>query len=351
MRNQKQSKRNHLSMIAMAIVVLAGMIGAAVQPAAAASNSTRSVSIVSVLAGKSVTIDAKGFPANTDVTVRMGQYGTKAASGTIAGTAVTASNGTLKGTYTIPDALKSQAKIALRVETTAKPSQFAYNWFANVTTSPTSTSSAPTSTTSTGNIVITDVNEDKDVTFKAAGAPAGAKLAVWFDWETSSGALKGQQSGTVKVGSDGTILATVKIPPAAKDRPSLRLRLQGLSGSSYLIYKWFTNADIATSGGSSSGSTGGLPYIVVTAVSKDNTVTIKAYKFPQGEYVVRMDSGGSSAKNGIKVDTIEIKENKTYSATFDIPDDLAGEDTITIRIQSVDDAKTFAYTTFDNVTQ
>ncbi|MBP1704099.1 MAG: hypothetical protein H6Q38_3206, partial [Chloroflexi bacterium] len=93
------------------------------------------------------------------------------------------------------------------------------------------------------------------------------------------------------------------------------------------------------------------PYIVVTAVSKDNTVTIKAYKFPQGEYVVRMDSGGSSAKNGIKVDTIEIKENKTYSATFDIPDDLAGEDTITIRIQSVDDAKTFAYTTFDNVTQ
>jgi len=349
MKRKHISKRSRIPLIVIALIVFTSLISAAVQPVAAASSSP-SLTIVSVVGGKSVTIQAKDFPTNTAVTVRMSPYGSKGAGGTIVGTGVTASNGTLQATYNIPAALKSQAKIVVRVEATAKPSLYAYNWFSNISSS-TAVTSTPAGTSNTGNITITDVEEDENVTFTATGAPAGAKLEVWFDWKNNSGALQGKQSGTVKVSSSGTVKATVNIPSPAKDRPSLRLRLQGINGGSYLAYRWFINADDFYSGsGSSSTYSSGLPFILVTAVVEDSQVSINAYNFPKGEYVVRMDVGGTSASGGIKVDTISIKENTTYTGPFNIPDDLSGEDTIAIRIQNVSDSRIYAYTSFENDT-
>ncbi len=352
MKGLKNSLRTRLPLAALALVLLASLASAAAQPAAAASSS---LTIVSVEAGQSATIKAAGLPANTAVTVRMAPMGSKAAGGTIVGKAVSASNGTLKGTYAIPKELKLEARIAMRVEATAKPSQFAYNWFNNTVSSvSTSASNAgiPSGAASAGKITIVDVAEDDYVTISVTGAPAQARLAVWFDWKNKNGVLQARQAGTVKVSSSGALNDTIDIPTAAKDRGELRIRLQGLNGANYLAYRWFLNADNDDYSGSSSAATSenGIAYIVVQSVVKNDTVTLDAINFAKGEYVVLMDKVGSGAKNGIKVDTITIKQGKTFTGTFDIPSKLVGEDDIAIRIQSVDDSTYYAFTWFDNVT-
>ena len=309
-----------------------------------------------------MTIRVSGMAANTPVTVRIGNPGNKGRAGEIVTTAVTSGEGGLRATYAIPVALKTLKKLAVRVEATADTSQFAYGSFVNVSkgkattvsggsSSSSGSTSIPTgSTLNAGNISVTDVVEDKSVTIKVTGAPAGARLAVWIDWNNRSGVLQGRQAGTVKAGSDGTINATIKFPSAAADRGTLRVRLQGLDGATYQAYRWFINseADSDSGSGAPSTSTGGIPYVVVISVEEDDSVKIKAFNFPKGDYVILMDEVGSGAKNGIKVDTVTIKTGRTFTGTFDIPDDLEGEDEIAIRVQNADESSYFAYTWFDN---
>jgi ribosomal protein L11 len=249
----------------------------------------------------------------------------------------------------------------VRVEVTADVSQFAFASFVNVSkgkaipvsgaASSSGGSSIPTgSSLNVGNITITDVVEDKSVTFKVTSAPAGARLAIWIDWNNRNGVLQGRQAGTIKVGSDGALHAMIKLPSAAVDRGRLRVRLQGLDGSTYLAYRWFINAenDSDTGSGAPATSSGGLPYVVVISVEEDESVKIKAFNFPKGDYVILMDEVGSGAKNGIEVDTVTIKAGRTFTGVFDIPDDLEGEDEIAIRVQNVDESSYYAYTWFEN---
>jgi hypothetical protein len=85
-------------------------------------------SIESVSADNTVTILTHNFPAGLDYTVRMGVYGTKAINGIDVATTNSGSGGAFEVTYNIPDELKGDAKIAIRLETAGS---FAYNWFFN----------------------------------------------------------------------------------------------------------------------------------------------------------------------------------------------------------------------------
>lgn len=362
--NLKINSKARGAYLALAFTMIMSMFAAAVQPAlaadTAASKSGR-LEVLSIVSGESVTIRVSGMAANTPVTVRMGAAVNKGRAGEIVGTAVTSGEGGWRATYAIPATLKTQKKLAVRVEVTADISQFAYRSFVNVSKGKASTVSGggsssagsiiPTgSSLNAGNITITDVVEDKSVTIKVTGAPAGARLAVWLDWNNRNGVMQGRQAGTVKAGSDGAINATVRFPSAAVDRGTLRVRVQGLDGSTYLAYRWFINSDDDSSSGSGapSSSTGGIPYVVVLSVDIDDSVTIKAFNFPKGEYAILMDEVGSGAKNGIEVDTVTIKSGRTFTGTFDIPSSLEGEDEIAIRVENVDESAYFAFTWFDN---
>ncbi len=364
MNNLKTTSRARFAYLALAFTMIVSMLVAAVQPALAAETAAGKsgrLEVLSIVSGESVTLRVSGMAANTPVTVRMGAAVTKGIAGEIVGTAVTSGEGSWRATYAIPASLKTQKKLAVRVEVTADISQFAYRSFVNVSkgkgaavsggSSSSSGSSIPTgSSLNAGNITITDVVEDKSVTIKVTGAPAGARLAVWIDWNNRNGVMQGRQAGTVKAGSDGAINATVRFPSAAVDRGSLRVRLQGLDGSTYLAYRWFINSDDDSDSGSGapSTSTGGIPYVVVLSVDVDDSVTIKAFNFPKGEYAILMDEVGSGAKNGIEVDTVTIKSGRTFTGTFDIPGSLEGEDEIAIRVENVDESAYYAFTWFDN---
>ena len=363
MENQKLTSRMHLATIAMALIMVISLLVAAVQPAlaagAAAAKSGR-LEVLSVVSGESVSIRVSGMAANTPVTVRMGAAVNKGRAGEIVGTAVTSGEGSWRATYAIPAALKAQKKLAILVEATADISQFAYQSFVNVSKGKTTTVSGGSSSSagsipsgsslSAGNITITDVVEDKSVTIKVTGAPANGRLAVWIDWNNRNGVMQGRQAGTVKVASNGSLSATIKLPSAAVDRGTLRVRLQGLDGSTYLAYRWFINAksDSDTGSGAPATSTGGIPYVVVISVDENDSVKLKAFNFPKGEYIILMDEVGSGAKHGIEVDTVTIKAGRTFTGTFEIPNELEGEDEIAIRVQNVDESAYFAYTWFDN---
>jgi hypothetical protein len=338
---------------AILLSLFAGLFGFA-QPAEAAglAAKTGTLKIVSVEAGQSVTIRVQGMAKDAPVTVRMGRYGTKGANGTIVGNTVTSSQGSFTSKFAIPASLANEKKIAVRVEVTADPKQYVHNWFKNETNAKTSvTTSVPGGTMSTGSLKVTDVVEDKSVSIKLTNAPANARLAIWFDWKNANtGAMRGQQAGTLKVGSDGTVAKTIKMPAAVADRVSLRIRLQGID-SNFQAYQWFINGDDDSYSGSNapSDSTSGLPYLLVTAVDPGKTVSVKAANLPAGEYKVLMDERSSNgAKKGIKVDTVTVVKNKAYTGSFEIPDELVNVKEISIRFQHIDDANAYAFTWFTN---
>jgi hypothetical protein len=348
-----ETLQTRILLAAILLSLFTGLFGFAKPASAAALTAkTGTLKIVSVEAGQSATIRVQGMARDTPVTVRMGRYGTKGAGGTVVGNTVTSSQGSFTSKFAIPASLANEKKIAVRVEVTADPKQYLHNWFKNETNAKTSvTSTVPGGAMSTGNLKVTDVVEDKSVSIKLTNAPANARLAIWFDWKNANtGVMRGQQAGTIKVGSNGTVSKTIEMPAAVADRVSLRIRLQGID-SNFQAYQWFINGDDDSYSGSSapSDSTSGLPYLLVTGVTPGKTVSVKAANLPAGEYKVLMDERSSNgAKKGIKVDTVTVVKDKAYKGTFEIPNELVNVKEISIRFQNIDDANAYAFTWFTN---
>lgn len=86
--------------------------------------------IVSVVAGDSVTIETRNFPAGVKIDVRMGSYGTAGVGGTLITTTDSGKGGAFQAKYTIPAGLKTLDRIAIRLES-ASTGYYAFNWFYN----------------------------------------------------------------------------------------------------------------------------------------------------------------------------------------------------------------------------
>jgi hypothetical protein len=82
-----------------------------------------------------VVIHAYNFPASEKFTVQMGIYGTYGINGIVVATTDSGTGGSFEATYTIPDSLKGQDKIAIRMDSSTGY-YYSYNWFYNVTTTP-----------------------------------------------------------------------------------------------------------------------------------------------------------------------------------------------------------------------
>lgn len=91
------------------------------------------ISIASVVANTTVTLNGHNFPAGYDFKVLVGAYGTLGIGGMQVGTFNSGSGGTFTATYNIPAAFSGKTQVAIRVESTTGRF-FAYNWFWNTTT-------------------------------------------------------------------------------------------------------------------------------------------------------------------------------------------------------------------------
>ena len=91
--------------------------------------------ITGVVRDSSVTIQTGTFPANDTFVVRMHYMGTRGVGGTQVGTFNSGTGASQTATFNIPDYLKGQYQIAIRLESPTS-GYFSYNWFYNNTVVP-----------------------------------------------------------------------------------------------------------------------------------------------------------------------------------------------------------------------
>ncbi len=92
-------------------------------------------SILSVVRGEKVVIQAQNFPANDTFDVRMGAMGTRGVGGVKVRTFNSDKGGTFTAEFQIPEAFRNAGRIAIRLESPVT-GYYSYNWFYNNTTSP-----------------------------------------------------------------------------------------------------------------------------------------------------------------------------------------------------------------------
>lgn len=92
-----------------------------------------------------------------------------------------------------------------------------------------------------------------------------------------------------------------------------------------------------------------IPTIAILSVVEDESVTIRANNYPANTiFDVLMGKMGTNGLNGIKVDSVNSRNGGTFTATFEIPRKLRGEDQIAIRLES--SSGHYSYNWFKNIT-
>jgi hypothetical protein len=200
------------------------------------------ISILSVVADQSVTIRAHNLPPSDTFSVMMNYMGTKGKNGTVVGSFNSGSGGSQDLTYIIPDSLKGQKQIAIRIQSTSGSGYYAYNWFYNKSggAKPPSGSTGSTGYTGYPTFSIKSVVRNSTVTIVTSNLPANDTFAVKMNYMGTRG-VNGYQVATLATGSGGTQTLTYNIPAELYGQRQIAIRLESTSGSGYYAYNWFYN--------------------------------------------------------------------------------------------------------------
>ena len=94
-----------------------------------------------------------------------------------------------------------------------------------------------------------------------------------------------------------------------------------------------------------------IPTTSIVAVVKNESVTIRTANFPANHtFHVLMGYNGTHGINGYLVSKITTGEGGSFLAKFYIPEELAGEDIVAVRFESVTESKYYSYNWFYNET-
>ena len=94
-----------------------------------------------------------------------------------------------------------------------------------------------------------------------------------------------------------------------------------------------------------------IPTTSIVAVVKGESVTIRTANFPaEHTFHVFMGFNGTQGINGYLVSKITTGEGGSFLAKFYIPEELANEDIVAIRFESVTESKYYSYNWFFNET-
>ncbi len=196
--------------------------------------------------------------------------------------------------------------------------------------------------------IILDVVRDVSVTIKTSNFPAHDTFTVRMGAYGTLG-IGGTVVGTQDSGAGGSFTATYTIPAGLHGSTRIAIRLQSPT-SGYYSYNWFWNNTVnptpgptATPGGPTAtpgpgappAGAGSIPTFTITAVDKNNTVTIKATNFTRNDtYNVRMNTFGTLGIGGAIVTTQATDNTGKFTATYNIPAALHGLARIAIRLES-----------------
>lgn len=348
---------------ALALLVLLLLLGTGT--VSSYSYTIPTISITSVQADDTVTIQTYNYPAGLTFVARMGEMYTAGLGGTVVGSVDSGTGGSFSATFKIPDHLKGQGRIAIRLDSTWG-GYYSYNWFYNNTadvgttvTTPVANSSASYSGIPT--FKITAVDEGKTVTLETNNFPANMTFAVTMGKMYSRG-IGGINVGEIKSGEGGTLTRTFNIPEALKNDDRIAIRAQTAHANPFYAFNWFhnnTTADNNSEGNNNSNNAigggssiyYGIPTFTVCTVTKDGAVTLLTKNFPTNQtFNVTMGLMYTRGIGGTSVGTLTSGDKSSDRYTFNVPDGLKGAGRISIRAQTAHAYPFYAYNWFYNNT-
>lgn len=316
-----------------------------------------------VTEGEKVTVKTNNFPANKEFVARMGLLGTKGIDGIIVGSVDSGDGGSLVFAFEIPEELETEDAIAIRLDSTTG-GYYSYNWFYNndfgthedgtpaeetpdetdsddATGDETDSADTP-AYTGIPTISITSVEPDEEVTVETHNFPADKDFLVLMGKIGTRG-VNGIEVTQINSGDGGSFTETFDIPEELQGDYQIAIRLQTSDGIFY-AYNWFYNntekPEVYT----------GIPTFTITEVVVDESVTVLTDNFPANyDFDVLMGKMFTRGINGIYVTTVNSSTGGELTGTFEIPEELFGDDRIAIRLQSTAGGY-YAYNWFYNST-
>lgn len=200
--------------------------------------------IMSVVVDESVTIRTNLFPANELYYVYMGYNGTLGINGILVTKIWTGSGGTFKAKFYIPDELKGEDIVAIRLESPTSP-YYSYNFFYNTTsyTANYSTSSSSSTTTYAPNdfptFNILSVVKGESVTVETKYFPAGDMFGVYMK-DGNSAAKTWYYVAGFNSADGASFQATFAIPSQLYYKEKIAIKMYNLD-EKYITYNLFEN--------------------------------------------------------------------------------------------------------------
>lgn len=207
--------------------------------------------ITTVVCDDTVTIRSANFPPNTNFAVLMNYYGTLGINGIQVDTVNSGAGGAQSWTFKIPDSLKGQIRIAIRL-VSYSTGYFAYNWFWNnntegpgngcpvVAPGPSDQSTLPTTPALPfPSFSAQAVVRDQSVTVLTKNLPANDTFVVTMNLYGTKG-IGGTQVATVESGAGGALTLTFNVPDSLKGQDRIAVRMQSPK-SGYYAFNWFWN--------------------------------------------------------------------------------------------------------------
>ena len=200
---------------------------------------------------------------------------------------------------------------------------------------------------------ISEVKMDESVTILTNNMPANKNFNVLMG-EIGTKGIDGIIVAALNSDKGGSFLATFPIPEQLKGRAQIAIRLEG-TDNPYYAYNWFWNdakdgtwpEDYPPAQPTTCACN--IPTFSIKSVIKGEDVTITTYNFPKNmEFTVLMGKMWTRGINGIEVATLNSGEGGSFEATFDIPEELANEERIAIRLEGT--GGYYAYNWFWNNT-
>jgi spore coat protein U-like protein len=198
--------------------------------------------ITGVVQDVSVTISTQNFPANDRFDVLMGYMGSRGIGGIPVANVSTGAGGKLSFTFSIPQALRGQPQIAIRLQSATGSEYYAYSWFVNNTSGSTGwpVPSPHPGYSGFPTFAITQVVRDQTVSIITHNLPPKEQFQVLMGPMGTRG-INGIVVGTIDTSVNNAQTFTLAIPVALYGSNQIAIRLQSISGAPYYAYNWFYN--------------------------------------------------------------------------------------------------------------
>lgn len=308
----------------------------------AASQTIPTISIVSVVPDQTVQIQTYNYPRAQIFTVRMNYMGTAGIGGEVVGT-FDSSRGDSTASYPIPNFLKGQQQIAIRLD--SAQGYYSYNWFWNNTGGTSGGSGGqppvapPPGYVGVPSFSIVSVSTDTNVTILTNNFPPNQIFDVTMGLMYTQG-IGGIKVGEINSGTGAAIQQTFNIPAELRGQSRIAIRAQTRHASPYYAYNWFWNN---TSGGTNGGTGGqppvtppvtGVPTMKVCQVVRDGSVEFQTANYPANmNFTVTMGPMGTQGFVGYAAGSFNSGTGGSMRVSMPIPDGVKGLDQIAIRAQ------------------